>query len=121
METNLEKIAALKVTAAQIENNADTALRLALADASIVKKGFMFSMLFDKKNPICVGFDVGNITKHGVLRHVTFIDGQAFFNILATNNLEYSHPTNLVRFNCVKDKLEIAEQIAKCTLQIKEK
>ena len=121
MKTNLDEIAALKITAAQSQRNADTLLRLAIADASIAKNEFMFSIEFIKEKPICVRFDVTGITHHGILKHITFIDGQAFFDILATNNILYSHPTEFVKYDCVEHKLEIAEQIAKWTLQNEEK
>ena len=120
MEKKLDEIAALKITAAQSQHNADTLLRLAIADASIAKNEFMFSIEFIKENPICVRFDVTGITHWGVLKNITFIDGQAFFDILATNNILYSHPTEFVKYDCVEHKLEIAEQIAKWTLQNKE-
>ena len=121
MKTNLDEIAALKITAAQSQHKADTLLRLAIADASIAKNEYMFSIEFIKENPICVRFDVTGITHWGVLKNITFIDGQSFFDILATNNILYSHPTNLVKYDCVEHKLEIAEQIAKWTLQNEEK
>ena len=121
MEKKLDEIAALKITAAQSQHKADTLLRLAIADASIAKNDFMFSIEFIKENPICVRFDVTGLTHHGILKHITFIDGQSFFDILATNNILYSHPTNLVKYDCIEDKLEIAEQIAKWTLQNEEK
>ena len=120
MKTKLDEIAALKITAAQSQHNADTLLRLAIADASIAKDEFMFSIEFIKENPICVRFDVTGLTHHGILKNITFIDGQSFFDILATNNVMYSHPTNLVKYDCVEHKLEIAEQIAKWTLQNQE-
>ena len=121
MKTNLDEIAALKITAAQSQHKADTLLRLAIADASIAKDEFMFSIPFNENNPICVRFDVTGLTHHGILKNITFIDGEPFFDILATNNILYSHPTNLVKYDCVEHKLEIAEQIAKWTLQNEEK
>jgi len=121
MKTKLDEIAALKIVAAQSQHNADTLLRLAIADASIAKDKFMFSIPFDENNPICVKFDTTGNTHHGILKHITFIDGQSFFDILATNNVQYSHPINLVTYECVEHKLEIAEQIAKWTLQNEEK
>ena len=121
MKTNLDEIAALKITAAQSQHKADTLLRLAIADASIAKNEFMFSIPFDENNPICVKFDTAGLTHHGILKYITFIDGQAFFDILATNNILYSHPTEFVKYDCVEHKLEIAEQIAKWTLQNEEK
>lgn len=117
METNIEKISALKITAAQLQNQADTLLRVAIADASIAKNEFMFSIPFDENNPICVKFNEAGLTHHGILKHITFIDGQSFFSILAANNLLYSHPANWVSYECVEHKLEIAEQIAKWVLQ----
>ena len=121
MKTNLDEIAALKITAVQSQHNADNLLRLAIADASIAKDKFMFSIPFDENNPICVKFDTTGLTHHGILKHITFIDGQSFFDILASNNVQYSQLTNLVEYNCVEDKLEIAEQITKWTLQNEEK
>lgn len=120
MKTKLDEIAALKITAAQTQYNADTLLRLAIADASIAKDEFMFSIPFDENKPICVKFDATGLTHHGILKNITFIDGRSFFDILATNNIHYSHPANLVKYDCVEHKLEIAEQIAKWTLQNKE-
>ena len=127
MKTKLDEIAALKITAVQSQHNADALLRLAIADASIAKNEFMFSIPFDENNPICVRFDTTGLTSvrfgatslpyRGILKHITFIDGQSFFDILATNNLHYSVPTNLVKYDCIEHKLEIAEQIAKWTLQ----
>ena len=121
MEKKLDEIAALKITAAQSQHKADTLLRLAIADASIAKDEYMFSIEFIKENPICVRFDVTGITHWGVLKNITFIDGQAFFDILATNNILYSHPTEFVKYDCVEHKLEIAEQIAKWVLQNEKK
>ena len=121
MKTKLDEITALKITAAQSQHNADALLRLAIADASIAKNEFMFSIPFDENKPICVRFDVTGLTHHGILKNITFIDGQSFFDILATNNIQYSQPTNLVKYDCVEHKLEIAEQIAKWTLQNEEK
>lgn len=121
METKLDEIAALKITAVQSQHNADTLLRLAIADASIAKDEFMFSIPFDENNPICVKFNTAGLIHHGILKHITFIDGKSFFDILTTNNVQYSHPTNLVKYDCIEDKLEIAEQIAKWTLQNEEK
>ena len=51
MKTKLDEIAALKITAAQSQHNADALLRLAIADASIAKDEFMFSIPFDENNP----------------------------------------------------------------------
>ena len=121
MKTKLDEITALKITAAQSQHNADALLRLAIADASIAKDEFTFSIPFNENNPICVKFDTAGLTYHGILKHITFIDGKSFFDILATNNLQYSQPTNLVKYDCVEHKLEIAEQIAKWTLQNEKK
>lgn len=120
MKTNLDEIAALKITAAQTQYNADTLLRLAIADASIAKDESMFSIPFDENKPIYVKFDTTCLIHYGILKNITFIDGKSFFDILATNNLQYSQPTNLVKYDCVEHKLEIAEQIAKWTLQNQE-
>lgn len=120
MNTKLDEIAALKITAAQSQYKADALLLLAIEDASIAKDEFMFSIPFDENNPICVKFDTAGLTHHGILKHITFIDGRPFFDILATNNLQYSQPTNSVKYDCVEHKLEIAEQIAKWTLQNEE-
>lgn len=117
----LDEIAALKITAVQSQYKADALLRLAIEEASIAKDKFMFSIPFDENNPICVKFDTACLTHHGILKNITFIDGKSFFDILATNNLQYSQPTNLVKYKCVEDKLEIAEQITKWTLENKEK
>ena len=121
MKTKLDEIATLKITAAQSQHEADALLRLAIADTSIAKDDFMFSIPFDENNPICVKFDTPGLTHHGILQHITFIGGQSFFGILATNNLQYSQPTNLVKYDCVEHKLEIAEQIAKWTSQNEKK
>lgn len=120
METKLDEITALKITAVQSQYKADALLRLAIADASIAKDEFMFSIPFDENNPIYVKFDTAGLTYHGILKHIIFIDGQSFFDILATNNILYSQPTNSVKYDCVEDKLEIAGQIAKWALQNKE-
>lgn len=120
METKLDEIACFENNVSTISKQADTLLRLAIADASIAKNELMFSIPFDENNPIYVKFDTAGLTHHGILKYITFIDGQSFFDILATNNLQYSQPANLVEYDCVEDKLEIAEQIAKWALQNKE-